>query len=282
MSSQQSTQQSGIEAQAEKPAICIAALHDIAQFQTCVDLQIAVWGYSDGDVIPRRVFLLADRIGGQVLGAFDGDTIVGFAMALPGYKYRKPYLHSHMLAVLPEYRNLGLGRRLKLVQREDAMARGFELMEWTFDPLEIKNAHLNIARLGAICRRYQADFYGPSSSPLQGGLPTDRLYAEWWLRSPRVLRHLGESGEADDHTDTVEEEVLVPHQLAQWKQEAGTRELARARQQANREDFQTAFTRGLAVVGYRKDHNGDGNFLVGPIAPAEIAPTKGSAAVAIT
>ena len=244
----------------------------MVQFQTCVDLQIAVWGYSDGDVIPRRVFLLADRIGGQVLGAFDGDTIAGFAMALPGYKYGKPYLHSHMLAVLPEYRNLGLGRRLKLAQREDAMARGFELMEWTFDPLEIKNAHLNIARLGAICRRYQADFYGPSSSPLQGGLPTDRLYAEWWLRSPRVLRHLGESDEADDFTDTVEHEVLVPYQLAQWKQEAVTRELALARQQANREAFQAAFARGLAVVGYRKDPNGDGNFLVGAIATQEIAP----------
>lgn len=271
-SSQQTTQQSGIETHAGKSAIRIAALHEMVQFQTCVDLQIAVWGYSDGDVIPRRVFLLADRIGGQVLGAFDGDTIAGFAMALPGYKYGKPYLHSHMLAVLPEYRNLGLGRRLKLAQREDAMARGFELMEWTFDPLEIKNAHLNIARLGAICRRYQADFYGPSSSPLQGGLPTDRLYAEWWLRSPRVLRHLGESDEADDFTDTVEHEVLVPYQLAQWKQEAATRELALARQQANREAFQAAFARGLAVVGYRKDPNGDGNFLVGAIATQEIAP----------
>ncbi len=273
MSSQQSTEQSGVQTSAQKPEIRIEALHDMTQFQTCVDLQIAVWGYSDGDVIPRRVFLLADRIGGQVLGAFDGDTIAGFAMALPGYKYGKPYLHSHMLAVLPAYRNLGLGRRLKLAQREDGIARGFELMEWTFDPLEIKNAHLNIARLGAICRRYQADFYGPSSSPLQGGLPTDRLYAEWWLRSPHVLQHLGESFAASGHEDTVEEEVLVPHQLAQWKQEAATREIARARQQANREALQTAFSRDLAVVGYRKDPNGDGNFLIGSIAAASIAPS---------
>ena len=174
-----------------RAAIRIASLHELDEFQSCVDLQLAVWGYSDGDLIPRRMFLLADRIGGQVLGAFDGDgRIVGFAMALPGYRDGQPYLHSHMLAVLPEYRNLGLGRRLKLAQRDDALARGFELMEWTFDPLEIKNAHLNIARLGAICRRYYPDFYGPSSSPLQGGLPTDRLYAEWWLRSPRVLRVL--------------------------------------------------------------------------------------------
>ncbi len=118
-------------------------------------------------------------------------------MALPGYRNGYPYLHSHMLAVLPEYRNAGLGRRLKLAQRDDAIARGFDLMEWTYDPLEIKNAHLNIARLGAISRRYQPDFYGPSSSPLQGGLPTDRLYAEWWLNSPRVVNLLQRRASAD-------------------------------------------------------------------------------------
>ena len=146
-------------------------------------------------------------------------------MALPGYRDGKPYLHSHMLAVLPEYRNAGLGRRLKLAQRDDALARGFDLMEWTFDPLEIKNAHLNIARLGAIVRRYQPDFYGPSSSPLQGGLPTDRLYAEWWLRSDRVAGIL--RGEAQPIE--VIERVTVPHAIYQWKQDAQQRSLAQSR-----------------------------------------------------
>jgi predicted GNAT superfamily acetyltransferase len=146
----------------------IAALKTIAEYERCIELQAAVWGYSDGDLVPRRMFILADCIGGQVIGAFDGDVIVGFAMSLPGYRAGKPYLHSHMLAVLPEYRNAGLGRKLKLAQRDDALDRGIDLMEWTFDPLEIKNAHLNIARLGAIARRYERDFYGPSTSPLQG------------------------------------------------------------------------------------------------------------------
>ena len=108
------------------------------------------------------------------------------------------------------YRNHGLGRRLKLAQREDAIAKGFELLEWTFDPLEIKNAHLNLARLGAIARRYSVNHYGFSSSPLQGGLPTDRLVAEWWIKSRRVLNLL----EKDTSPQfTVEEKVSVPAQI---------------------------------------------------------------------
>jgi predicted GNAT superfamily acetyltransferase len=256
-----------------KPSIRIEALHDLTLFQGCVDLQVAVWGYSDGDLIPRRMFLLADRIGGQVLGAFDGEVMAGFAMALPGYRNGQPYLHSHMLAVLPQYRNLGLGRRMKLAQRDDALARGFDLMEWTFDPLEIKNAHLNIARLGAICRRYQPDFYGPSSSPLQGGLPTDRLYAEWWLRSPRVRRQLGEQAPTEPPiAGAPEEEILIPAALHDWKQQPETRQLASDRQRSNREALQSAFARGLAITGYQRDSNGDGRFLLTRIDSAEIAP----------
>src|SRR5471032_3043810 len=135
----------------------------------------------------QKTFLLATHIGGQVLGAFDGKTMVGYAMSLPGVRNGHAYLHSHHLAVLPEWRDAGVGRRLKLAQRHDAIARGFELIEWTFDPLEIKNAYLNIEKLGAIVRRYNLNQYGISSSPLQGGLPTDRLVAEWWLKSKRVV-----------------------------------------------------------------------------------------------
>src|ERR1700733_7523631 len=105
------------------------SLTSLEHFERCVTLQLEVWGYNDGDVIPRRMFVVAQRIGGQVIGAFDGDTIVGFAMSLPGYRNGYPYLHSHMLAVLPEYRNAGLGRRLKLAQLDDAITRGFDLME---------------------------------------------------------------------------------------------------------------------------------------------------------
>ena len=160
--------------------------HGIEEFRACVALQKEVWNFSDAELVPLRMFVVADKVGGQVMGAFDGDVMVGFALSVPGTRSGHVYLHSHMLAVRKDHRNSGLGRRLKLMQREDAMARGIELIEWTFDPLEIKNAYLNIERLGAISRRYNINQYGITSSPLQGGLPSDRLIAEWWLKSKRV------------------------------------------------------------------------------------------------
>jgi predicted GNAT superfamily acetyltransferase len=253
--------------------IRIAPVTMLADFEQCVDVQLAVWGYSDSDLIPKRVFIVAERIGGQVLGAYDGKVLVGFAMAFPGYRDGRPYLHSHMLAVLSEYRNAGLGRRLKLAQRDDALARGFELMEWTFDPLEIKNAHLNIARLGAIARRYLRNIYGPSTSPLQGGLPTDRLVVEWWLRSERVRRVLGEeaSGEISKGEETAEQEagdevverIDVPCIIHDWKRDPKRRSLAESLQTRNRLILESAFARGLAITGYERCANGDGFFLLG-------------------
>jgi predicted GNAT superfamily acetyltransferase len=161
-------------------AVTIRQCEALAEMQACFALQREVWKFSDADLIPVRMFVVATKIGGQVIGAFDANNndLIGFAIAIPGTRNGHSYLHSHMLAVRQEYRNAGLGRKLKLSQRDDALARGFELMEWTFDPLEIKNAYLNIEKLGAISRRYNVNQYGITSSPLQGGLPTDRLVDE--------------------------------------------------------------------------------------------------------
>ena len=246
--------------------IRIAPVTRLADFERVVEVQRAVWGVSDEDLVPKRIFMVAEHIGGQVLGAFDGGLLVGFAMAFPGYREGRAYLHSHMLAVLPEYRNAGLGRRLKLAQRDDAIARGIELMEWTFDPLEIKNAHLNIARLGAIARRYRRDFYGPSTSPLQGGLPTDRLVVEWWLGSARVRRAFGEeTTEMATATDRVVERIDVPCIIQDWKRDPERRTLAVSLQMRNRLVLESAFARGLAVTGYERQPNGDGFFLLGRV-----------------
>jgi predicted GNAT superfamily acetyltransferase len=241
------------------PQVEIRSLKTLKEFTECVDIERAVWGYDPEDLIPSRMFLLASRIGGQVLGAFVDGTPAGFAMALPGVRNGHPYLHSHMLGVLAEHRNLRIGQRLKLAQREEALARGFEVMEWTFDPLEIKNAHMNITRLGAVVRRYAPNFYGPSSSPLQGGLPTDRVYAEWWLRSERVERVL--RGDAPAYQ--IVERVEVPSQIYAWKAQPEHRDEALAVQSRNATALQAAFARGLAVVGYDRRPDGDGEYLLG-------------------
>jgi predicted GNAT superfamily acetyltransferase len=246
--------------------IRIETFTSLEQFDQCVVLEEAVWGYDPADMIPRRMFLLASRIGGQVMGAFvdDNPAAVGFAMALPGVRNGHPYLHSHMVGVVEEYRNRGIARALKLAQREDALARGFELMEWTFDPTEIKNAYINIAKLGAIVRRYQHNFYGPSSSPLQGGLPTDRVYAEWWLRSKRVERALSaESKSGGSPSFEVAERVDVPSEIYAWKASPPDRSAAREVQARNAEALESAFGRGLAVLGYQRNQRGDGQFLLG-------------------
>ena len=230
-----------------------------AQFDQCVALQDAVWGYDITGMMTQKVFLLASQIGGQVLGALDGDTLVGYAMSLPGVRNGYAYLHSHHLAVLPAYRDYGVGRRLKLAQRDDALARGIELMEWTFDPLEIKNSYLNFAKLGAISRRYKRNFYGESSSPLHGGLPTDRIFAEWWLKSDRVTRIL----DGKPPVVSATEEVVVPAELAAWKMSDEDRPQARAVQAANADALEAAFARGLSVIGYERTAQGDGRFLLG-------------------
>jgi predicted GNAT superfamily acetyltransferase len=242
------------------------------ELNACVQLQMDVWGYGDRDVVPRRVFVVSQRIGGQVIGAFDAGRLVGFAMALPGISALGPYLHSHMLAVEPEYRNQGIGRMLKLYQREEALARGIQRMEWTFDPLEIKNSFLNIHKLGAVARRYASNFYGISPSPLHGQLPTDRLYAEWWLASDRVEAVLDPTRPTPEVQ--IEEEVVVPGEVGKWRHSPAELERVLDIQRRNREHLEESFRRQRAVVGFRIDENGNGRFQLGPWQPPDAAPHK--------
>ena len=165
----------------------VRALAGHAEFAEAVRLQKVIWGFPDLELLPVRFFVVASRVGGQTLGAFDGGRMAGFLLAIPGIKKDSgtPYLHSHMLGVLSDYRDAGVGRMLKSAQREDALARGIRLIEWSFDPFEAKNAYFNLELLGAIVRTYVPNMYGISASPLHGDLPTDRCIAEWWiLRRP--------------------------------------------------------------------------------------------------
>jgi len=155
-------------------------------------LEKTVWGYTDAeDVVPPPVLIVSIKRGGILLGAFDeAGEMKGFVYSIPAIKDRRPTQWSHMLGVVPEARAAGVGARLKLAQRDAALEMGIDLIEWTYDPLQATNAHLNFAKLGVVVEEYEENIYGESSSPLHSGTPTDRLVAEWHLREPHVERRL--------------------------------------------------------------------------------------------
>lgn len=218
----------------------VRALSGHAEFAEAVRLQKVIWGFPDLELLPVRFFVVASRVGGQTLGAFDGSRLAGFLLAVPGIKKDSgmPYLHSHMLGVLSDYRNAGVGRLLKSAQREDALARGIPLIEWSFDPFEAKNAYFNLELLGAIVKTYIPNMYGITASRLHGDLPTDRCIAEWWI--------------ADSHPKAqVAARVPLPPNKTRESQEALARELERH------------FADGLAVTGFER--SGDsGTYLLSP------------------
>ncbi len=160
--------------------------HTLPEYEDCLRLEQITWG--TGILVPTAIFVVAQETGGQIIGAFDKNEMVGFTLALAAIHEGHPSLHSHMTAVLELYRDKGVGRALKLFQRQEALSRKIHLVEWTYDPLELKNARFNLMRLGAIIRRLIPNCYGITDSPLHKGMPTDRLVAEWWLDSPRTNR----------------------------------------------------------------------------------------------
>jgi predicted GNAT superfamily acetyltransferase len=172
------------------PLIKIEPLADLEHLDQAVALQKTIWGYRDIDVESRALLVIAGRFIGQALGAFDEGRLIGIALAFFSVSENELRLHSHRVGVLPEYQNQGVGRMLKLAQREDALGRGIRVIQWTFDPLMRRNASFNLEKLGGIGRRYIPNLYGITSSPLHGGLPTDRLLIEWELDSPRVRQIL--------------------------------------------------------------------------------------------
>src|SRR5580693_5265216 len=199
-----------------KRGIQIRPMEDAEEMSVCVALQQRIWGYAPIDTVPDQIFIVAKKTGGQVMVAYDAETPVGFALAFAATRDGLGYLHSHMVGVVEEYQNRGVGRLLKLAQREDALARGIDLIEWTFDPLQLKNARFNIERLGAIARRYIPNLYGRTSSPLHAGLPTDRLVAEWWLRSSRVENILNSNPPV---VDAAAVRISIPSSIRQICQE---------------------------------------------------------------
>jgi predicted GNAT superfamily acetyltransferase len=245
------------------PELTYRACESTEDFHKCVELQKTVWRFADEDLLPTRLFVVGHKIGGQVFGAFDANgKLAGFALAIPALRHGKSYLHSHMLGVLPEYQNFHVGRRLKLMQRDDAIARGIPLLEWTFDPLELKNAFFNIMRLGAIVQRYVPNQYGASSSALQHGLPTDRLVAEWWVESD----HAKDVVAGKVAACTAERRIACRADILEVKQSDS--KTALAVQTRLRDEFQAAFREGYIVTGFERGDKESAYLLEKMVGPA--------------
>jgi predicted GNAT superfamily acetyltransferase len=271
-------------------------IRPVTTFEECrkvAALERLVWGYEDAeDVVPPPVLIVSIKRGGILLAAFDeSDAMKGFVYSMPGLKEGRSIQWSHMLGVAPDAREAGLGVRLKLAQREHALRMGVEILEWTFDPLQALNAHLNFSRLGVIVEEYEENIYGESSSPLHKGAPTDRFVAEWRLTSPHVERRLAAPATSFLRDSAVMAAVLVNPSLASRRGLApGTAlldsladrllveiptgfddmlrrddGLALAWRMATRSIFQTYFARGYRAVDFfLSRESGRGQYLLAP------------------
>lgn len=178
-------------------------LEGMAEYEEAVAFQEATWGAGFSERVPKSLMKVTQRLGGVVAGAFDAQgRMVGFVYGMTGVEVGRVVHWSDILAVSPGLRDQGVGHRLKLFQREAALEVGATLMYWTFDPLESRNAYLNLAKLGALVREYIPDMYGASDSPLHRGLGTDRFVVSWELDTPRVEARL--AGERAPELEAVE------------------------------------------------------------------------------
>lgn len=174
--------------------IAIREINELSDMRAVEELQKDIWGIPDLDVVPLTHLVAAKEAGGVLIGAFDGDALVGFVYGFPSFEHGEVAHHSHMLAVKSQYRNYDLGRRLKLAQREHVIAQGIGLISWTFDPLQSLNAHFNFGKLGVLADRYLVNFYGEDAASFLHQTGTDRLWVSWHVSSERVKARMSGIG----------------------------------------------------------------------------------------
>lgn len=237
--------------------IQIRSAQSHADLHACVDLQVSVWGFNVRDAVPFNQLHAAHAWGGQVQVAADGDRVVGFCYGFGGQQYGRPALLSHMLGVLPEYRGQDLGVQLKLAQARWARTAGYDLITWTYDPLEAVNAKLNIARLGGTVRQYLVNHYGEMTDGLNRGLPSDRLLVEWHLNRPRVVAIL--AGAPPPPEPAPLHRVPVPRDFQAIK--ASDPAAALGWRLKVRAEIQAALAEGCAVTGFQLGPEG-GTYLL--------------------
>ena len=236
--------------------IAIRECVTIEELDQCVKLQREVFGLPDLEISPRRHLIVSRQAGGWTLGAFAQDRIVGFVHHLVAIRGEGEIIgYSHMMAVHKDYQNLGLGARLKWAQRDRALAEGRRFIKWTWEPMQARNAHFNLNRLGAVVRTYGENFYGTDyvmdpdqQTPSARGFPSDRLFAEWELSSPRVVELAagGEPGPPPRPASVIEIPAdwagLIKRDVTQAKQE----------QLRVRREFEQAFSAGLVCAGFER------------------------------
>lgn len=234
----------------------------VGDFQQCIALEREVWKDDDIGIMPIRLYMISKACKAPTIGAFDdAGKLVGFVHTSLALKGRDVIYHSHLAAVLEDRRHKDIGRRMKLAQRDRAIEAGIPLIIWTFDPLQSRNAHLNINKLGAIIRRYEENYYGEGLSSVFGlGVPSDRVFAEWWLLSPHV-----EAALAGSHPEVLsrDDSVVIPDDIDSVSARSADDHLKwRLRV---REGFTARLGLGLVARGFERDQQrGESRYFFGP------------------
>lgn len=233
---------------------------DLTTLDDCaavVDLERRIWGPDYDDVVPTPILTVTAMRGAILIGAYADHRLVGFVYSLPGLKDNKPMQWSHMLGVVDEFRNDGIGHHLKMLQRERALQQGLDLIEWTYDPMQALNAHLNLTKLGVVIDEYEENVYGESKSPLHRGNPTDRFVAQWFIREPKPVTDwsgavcVNRGTHADLQIDAPKVTVEIPMGFTEMITAAP--DLALAWRMATRLIFTTYFSRAYRAVDFSLD-----------------------------
>ena len=233
----------------------IREVTSIDDYDSCIRLQREVFGLPELEISPRRHLIVSRMAGGWTLGAFVAGTMVGFVHHLAAVSGEEIFGYSHMMAVAAEYQNHGVGARLKWGQRTRALSEGRDFIKWTFEPMRARNAHFNLNRLGVVVREYAVNFYGTdySTNPAEkaagiSGMDSDRLFASWDLRSPRVEALAAGLEDPLGGADHIIEIPANFSELLQSDPEAGKHEQLRVR-----EEFVAALGAGLICRGFERD-----------------------------
>ena len=247
----------------------IRTLHTIHELQLVQTLEKTVWGM---EPIPIHQTATSVRNGGLMLGAFIEGELVGFSYSFAGYSDGNLYLCSHMLGVHPDYQHKGIGKKLKEAQKAAALKMGYKLLTWTYDPLESRNAYLNLSKLGGICSTYIENCYGDMDDSLNKGLPTDRFKLEWWIDRRFNLLDTGKAyripweyakkempklANIESHLSEIEDHdivfVPVPAFFQQMKQKDNM--LVIDWRMKTRKIFQTLFSKGYVAIALEKEQD---------------------------